>query len=60
MGTLRFDLDNLVAAKGAGATDVDALIKSLEKLDYAFRCVLLIAERTPRKHHLLTRLQTAA
>lgn len=68
LGTLRFDLDNLVAAKGAGATgarpepplaapppapapcapssltpaccaEVDSLVKSLEKLDFAFRCV---------------------
>ena len=29
IGTLRFDLDNLVAAKGSGAAEVDALTKDV-------------------------------
>jgi hypothetical protein len=37
IGYLRFDLSALVDAKGSGEAEADALIKSVEELDFAFR-----------------------
>ena len=37
VGYLRFDLDTLVAVKGSGSAEADALVKSVEDLDFAFR-----------------------
>lgn len=37
IGTLRFDLENLVQAKGSGREEVDALVAAIEKLDFAIR-----------------------
>ena len=37
VGYLRFDLNALVEAKGSGDAEADALVKSVEDLDFAFR-----------------------
>ena len=37
VGYLRFDLNALVEAKGSGDAEADALVKSVEELDFAFR-----------------------
>lgn len=37
VGTLRYDINNLVEAKGSGAAEAKAFIKNVEKLDFAIR-----------------------
>ena len=37
LGTLRYDVNNLVEAKGSSAAEAKAFIKNVEKLDFAIR-----------------------
>lgn len=37
VGTMRFDINNLVETKGSGKEDAKAFYKNVEKLDFAIR-----------------------
>lgn len=50
MGTLRFDVNNLVGAKGEGSADAAKLYKSIEKLDFAIRSKVGTTHADPLYH----------
>jgi len=53
VGTLRFDLNNLVEQKGSGAEEAEALYASIEKLDVVRRVAMLFraSALTPSTGH---------